>query len=201
MDQRPDAGISRTSSSEDLGQQVRDTGSQVKDQVSRQASERFSQQKERAAGSLHAVADAVRMSGDRLQEQNPSIAELSDTVAERIERIATHIDTEDLGQLVSDAERLARRQPVLFLGGTFALGVLAARFFKSKDPDASSDWRNDQFSGYRRGNEFQRSNRSDSDGQEFRSRANPAGFEPTVAGHYSERPETPSHRNAPDATK
>ena len=34
-----------------------------------------------------------------------------------------------------DAQRLARRQPALFVGGAFALGLLGARFLKSSSPE------------------------------------------------------------------
>jgi len=39
---------------------------------------------------------------------------------------------------VDDAERLAHRQPALFVGGAFALGLLAARFLKSSKPRPST---------------------------------------------------------------
>jgi hypothetical protein len=38
---------------------------------------------------------------------------------------------------VSEAEDFARRQPALFLGGAFALGLLGARFLKSSGQQAS----------------------------------------------------------------
>jgi hypothetical protein len=41
-------------------------------------------------------------------------------------------------------ERFARRNQVLFMGGTFALGMLAARFLKSSKPEQSQ-----QYGGYR----------------------------------------------------
>lgn len=126
---------SRTSTVDDVTQQSRETGMQVTDQVREQASNRLSSQKDRAAGGLHSMADAIKKTGDQLQEQNPSIAQFTSSAADRIEQFAGRLETEDIGQLMDDVERFARRRPALFLGGTFALGLLAARFLKSSEPD------------------------------------------------------------------
>ena len=40
----------------------------------------------------------------------------------------------DFDRMVDDLEGFARRQPALFLGGAFMLGLLAARFLKSGNP-------------------------------------------------------------------
>jgi hypothetical protein len=42
-----------------------------------------------------------------------------------------------VGELIGDVEQFARRSPALFLGGAFALGVLAARFVKSSSAAAN----------------------------------------------------------------
>jgi hypothetical protein len=44
----------------------------------------------------------------------------------------------DVRELMSDVERFAQRQPTLFLGGAFALGLLGARFLKSSAPTENS---------------------------------------------------------------
>ena len=41
------------------------------------------------------------------------------------------LKNKDVTELLNDAQRLARRQPALFVGGAFALGLLGARFLKS----------------------------------------------------------------------
>jgi hypothetical protein len=45
---------------------------------------------------------------------------------------------------VRDAERLARRQPVLFFGGAFAIGLALGRFLKNEPPardeQSSGEW-------------------------------------------------------------
>jgi hypothetical protein len=41
--------------------------------------------------------------------------------------------------IARDVENLARRQPALVFAGAFAIGLVAARFLKSSEPDYRSD--------------------------------------------------------------
>ena len=41
------------------------------------------------------------------------------------------IRNRDVGELVNEVQRFARRQPALFVGSAFAIGVIGARFLKS----------------------------------------------------------------------
>jgi predicted AlkP superfamily pyrophosphatase or phosphodiesterase len=58
-------------------------------------------------------------------------ARYSNQVADRVERASTYLEEHDLDELMVEAEDFARRQPELFIGGAFTLGLLAARFLKS----------------------------------------------------------------------
>ena len=48
---------------------------------------------------------------------------------------------EEWGDLLSNAQALARRRPMLVIGGAVAAGFFAARYLKSK-PAPAKDWRN-----------------------------------------------------------
>jgi hypothetical protein len=106
--------------------------------------------KEEAAEQLDGIANAFRETGNQLRNQNnDAIARYTDSMADQVERFADYLHNGDYGRFLSDAERLARRQPELFLGGAFTLGLLAARFFKSSAPQrgysgssrfSGSDW-------------------------------------------------------------
>jgi hypothetical protein len=92
----------------------------------------LSSQKGRATGELDAVAHAVRDASHRLRdEHHESVATYVEGAAAGLERLSRAIRDKDLNELLHDAQRLARRQPAWFLGGSFALGLLAARFLKS----------------------------------------------------------------------
>jgi hypothetical protein len=72
------------------------------------------------------------MTRDQLQEQDQAVfAEYSEKMADQIERVSSYLEEHDLDELKHSAEDFARRQPELFLGGAFTLGLLAGRFLKS----------------------------------------------------------------------
>ncbi|MDX1415807.1 MAG: hypothetical protein R3293_16540 [Candidatus Promineifilaceae bacterium] len=92
-------------------------------------------QKEIAARELHGVASALRQTGSTLSEQDQTMfAQYSNRFADQVEQASSYLEEHDLEDLVQEAEDFARRQPELFIGGAFTLGLLAARFLKSSAP-------------------------------------------------------------------
>jgi len=90
-----------------------------------------SQGMSKAAATLGEVAQAVRQSGEQLREQQPQVAGIVDTAAEQLERASSYLREGDLQDVVHRVEDIARRQPAIFIGGAFVLGLAAARFLKS----------------------------------------------------------------------
>ena len=79
-----------------------------------------------------AVSRAVRQSTQSLRNnQQDTVAQYVEQAADRIEQFSSRLRDRDLGDLMRDADRFARRQPAIFIGAAFMVGVLAARFFKS----------------------------------------------------------------------
>jgi hypothetical protein len=104
--------------------------------VKERATAQLATQKNRATDGLGTVASAVRQTSQHLREQqNETVAQYVDKAAEQLERLSNRLREKDVGELLQDAQRLARRQPALFIGGSFAVGLLAARFLKSSRPD------------------------------------------------------------------
>ncbi len=62
-------------------------------------------------------------------------AKYSESVASQVEQFSRYLEKKDLRDVANDVERFARRNPAVFLGGAFALGLLAARFLKSANPN------------------------------------------------------------------
>jgi hypothetical protein len=78
--------------------------------------------------------------GQQLQEKDqPALAQYANQAADQIERFSHYLQERDVDQLLGEAQRFARRQPTLFLGGAFALGLLAARFLKSSSERTRGD--------------------------------------------------------------
>lgn len=131
-----DAGADVKEAARDVAQQTQqkagEIAEQAKAQVVEQATNQAASQKDRAVSSLGSVADALRQASQHLRdnEQAP-VAQYADKAADRVEQFVQHLDGKEVQELLRDVERYARRQPALFLGGAFAVGLLAARFLKS----------------------------------------------------------------------
>jgi hypothetical protein len=118
------------------------------DRVREQASSQLNTQKNKATDGLGTVAHAVRETTQRLRDDNhDTVARYAEQAADQIERFSEGIKNKDVGELMHDAQRLARRQPALFVGGAFTLGLLGARFLKSSSPEHSRSYGHDYTSG------------------------------------------------------
>lgn len=117
---------------------VADTASGLMDRVRERATAQLSTQKDRATDGLGSVAQAVRQSTQHLREnKQDAIAQYVDKAADQIDRLSAQLRNRDVGELVDEVQRFARRQPALFVGTAFALGVIGARFLKSSSDRAS----------------------------------------------------------------
>jgi hypothetical protein len=105
------------------------------DQLREQASSQLSGRKDRAVEGLSSLVEAARQTGRQLREKDQTgVAAYVETAADQIERFSQSMGNKDLTEIVGDVERFARRQPALFLGVGFGLGLLGARFLKSSRP-------------------------------------------------------------------
>jgi ElaB/YqjD/DUF883 family membrane-anchored ribosome-binding protein len=118
----------------DSGQQA----SGIFHQVRQKAASQLNEQKTRATDSLGSVADAVRQSTRQLRDQQfDTVAQVVERAADQIERLSNHLRQRDLNELVAEAQQFARQQPAMFIGSSFAAGLLAARFIKASRPAES----------------------------------------------------------------
>jgi hypothetical protein len=111
-----------------------DTG--IVGRVRERAGAQLSTQKDMATEGIGTIARAVRRTTQELRDQkHDTMAEYVDRAADQLERISARLKNKDIGEMFRDAQNLARRQPVVFVGSAFALGLLGARFFKSSAPE------------------------------------------------------------------
>ena len=94
---------------------------------------RLDTQKERVAGELGGVAQALRQASDQLRDQSQAATapEYVASAATQVERLSNYLRSTNTKEIVHGVEEFARRQPALFVGGTFVLGLFATRFLKS----------------------------------------------------------------------
>jgi hypothetical protein len=114
---------------------AQETVGTVMQQAQGQVSMRLTDGLDQASGLIGEVADAVESVGRQLRQNDQAmLAEYASRAAHQIDRFSAYLEENDVEDLVYDAERFARRQPAVFLGGAFALGFLAVRFLKSSAP-------------------------------------------------------------------
>jgi hypothetical protein len=116
--------------------------SRLIDQVKDKATSEISAQKDRATAGIGSVADAVRQTSQQLREnRHDAVAQVVESAAAQLERFSEHLRNRSLHELVDDAQRLARQQPAIFIGTSFAAGLVAARFIKASSPSRGEEWR------------------------------------------------------------
>jgi hypothetical protein len=109
---------------------------QLAGQVQQKATQRvesgLARGKTQAAETLNTLAESLITTGQQLRERNQEpVSRYVDQFADRVRRVSTYLQNTDVSEIVDSTEDFARRQPALFLGGAFALGLLGARFLKS----------------------------------------------------------------------
>ena len=82
------------------------------------------------SGTCRRAASALRGTSEGLRDVGP-LPDLADQAAEQIEKLANYVQSKNLGDLVREVERFARREPAIFLGASFAVGLLGGRFMKA----------------------------------------------------------------------
>ena len=118
--------------SHEAAQQVKDAVVGQVDQVRERASSAKAQTGERIRG----VATQLQSMSDTLRENDPLAADLAERASRGVENVARYVSSSDARALLRDTEQLARRQPALFFGGAFLLGLAAGRFLKSSAPQS-----------------------------------------------------------------
>jgi len=123
------------------GEQLRE----AKDQVVRQTRQALQQARDRAGSSLAesrgqladqvaSIASVFRRSADELRgEDRRTIASITNAVARQADQAGNYLRRIDARTVRDDLEDITRRRPALVLGGAAALGLIAARFFKSSE--------------------------------------------------------------------
>ena len=137
-------GSQSTSSSVETRREAGNVSTGLMDRMKDRAASQLSTQKDRATEGIDSVAQAVRKTTQELRQgHHETVADYVERAADQLELLSTRLQNKDLGELMRDAQRLARRQPAMFIGTAFMLGLVGARFMKSSpEPHAGyqPDW-------------------------------------------------------------
>lgn len=111
-------------------QAVTHVASNVANQAREQVSTQFEARKDKAVETMATVATAMRETSDKLKGVGP-LGDAAGRAADGIEKVADFFEGKQIGDVVRDVESFAKREPALFIGAAFALGLLGGRFLKS----------------------------------------------------------------------
>jgi len=126
-----------------------DKAKQSAGQVTEKATDKLDEKKTVVTQGLTGVADSIRQFGESLREtgggeENPITqftGKYGDTLANKVEQVSDYFDSKNVREIVRDVESFASRNPAIFIGGAFALGILAARFLKSSSPKHQTNFK------------------------------------------------------------
>lgn len=171
--------------------QAKSTAGQAYGVAAEKATTVIDEKKGDLASGLTSVADTIRQVGSTLREADEqtgitdTAAQYGDSLAQQIEKISKYFERSDVRVMVRDVETFARRNPAVFIGGAFAVGLLAARFLKSSNPNPNAPRR---LSGGRVGNDHLLRAKNDTPAvQDFRK---PAAGKSDLGGKSSDQKST-----------
>lgn len=113
--------------------------------VAEKAGSAIDEYKAELSDGLTGVAETVRRVGGTISEGETQnrvtdyAAKYSETAAQKLDGVAKYFEQSDFRGIARDVETYARNNPAIFLGGAFALGILAARFIKSSPQNSTDD--------------------------------------------------------------
>ena len=113
-----------------IGRDAKDLAGDVVDKAKGLATEQVSERRERSAEEINKVASALRRAS---HDVGDAAAPYLEKAAGMFDRLATSVKDKSLRDVVDATERFARREPMVFLGGAFAIGLVVSRFFKSSE--------------------------------------------------------------------
>jgi ElaB/YqjD/DUF883 family membrane-anchored ribosome-binding protein len=113
-------------------QKAREAATDAQHTLAEQLTSSVDSGKARAADTLDSFAQALSQSGQQLRSGDlGSAGQYADRAGEQLRRASDYLRNTNVDEMVRNTEDFARRQPALFIGGAFALGLLAARFIKA----------------------------------------------------------------------
>ncbi len=133
-------GIAKDAS--ELGGGLKNLAGSVAEEAKHVVENQLASQKGRVVDGLGGVAQALRQVSGAAQkpehELSPAMLPYIEKAADQVDKVSAYFDKKSLGEVARDVEDFARREPAMFLGGEFVLGLLGGRFLKASPRPANS---------------------------------------------------------------
>ncbi len=116
----------------EVGQQIKEAAGGVAQQAGEQLQSQMEQRRHEAAQGVSKLASALRDTSQHLREHDErAIPAYVERAADGLENLSSYLRSKSMREVIDDVESMARREPAIFLGAAFGLGLLGARFLKS----------------------------------------------------------------------
>ncbi|CAM3401545.1 hypothetical protein PSFL111601_22975 [Pseudomonas floridensis] len=108
--------------------------------IARQAGAQFEQYRDNAAQQIENLAQNAQSAAQQMEgNDNLGLSRYVTDIAQSMTRLAESLRTKSAEQLLQDAGRLARENPVLFISGSVALGLGLSRLLKASTSSTDTD--------------------------------------------------------------
>jgi hypothetical protein len=133
--------------------QTQQKAGEMAGKVGQQAASRLEEHRSQTAQGLSSVAGALRQSSQQVQEKDQGVVtqfagQYGNVIADQVERVSNYLQDRSTQDLVREVEDFARRDPAIFIGGAFLLGLVGARLLKSAPAVGTSTPSPSQSSNY-----------------------------------------------------
>ena len=123
--------------STDTTSATRSRAENIKQRIKQDGKEKIESGKRAAADQIAEIADAIDVAGSQLDQSQPTLASYASQLANGVGTLATRLREDSVEDIYRDMRQLATRHPGMFLLGSAALGLVAARFMKASADQTS----------------------------------------------------------------
>ena len=109
----------------------------LKQRIKQDGKDKIEGGKRAAADQIAEIADAIDLAGSHLDQSQPTLANYATQLANGVGTLATRLREDSIEDIYRDMRQLATRHPGMFLLGSAAIGLVAARFMKASAEEAS----------------------------------------------------------------
>ena len=124
-----------------LGSSAREAG----ESIAREQAERAREQVAARSDSVESAANEI---ASTLGEHSDTLGQYASEFAGTLSSLNDRLKTSSIDDLASDARRIARENPAMFMLGAVTIGAIAARFFQASAPDQHRHQFSDNSTGY-----------------------------------------------------
>jgi hypothetical protein len=132
-----DASAAVATAATEAKDQIQEQVGGLSEQLRQRVNDEIAAQTERAADTLDTVALLLHQAGEHAtKDDKATLAEYADKASGQVSQWSEKLRDQDAAHLLEETKQFARRQPLLFFGGTLAAGFVGARFFRSSASQA-----------------------------------------------------------------